>query len=98
MIAKRIVASALAVGLMLASVPMQAQAASCPNRHDSVRRLSYSDWTTGRGYYHTYTGSGGYTKGCGVTIMEYTATYQCQNCYEKWTETGTYEQHDTNHT
>ncbi|MCM1119398.1 MAG: hypothetical protein NC543_08565 [bacterium] len=98
MIAKRIVASVLAVGLMLANVPMEAQAADCTNGHGVVDRISYSEWTTGTGYQHSYTGTGGTTKGCGVTIMAYTATYQCQRCLEKWVDSGTFERHNTNHT
>lgn len=100
MIAKRIVASVLAVGLMLANVPMEAQAAGCTgNTHDGVpRRISYSEWATGAGYQHSYTGHDGITRGCGVTIMAYTATYQCSSCGESWVDSDTFERHDTNHT
>ena len=95
MIRKSILAFLLAVELMFAIVPLQAEAASsCKHKSQEVQITK----TPTGGYNHSYTGSDGITKGCGVTVGTYTARYTCLDCGNVGTSTGTYEDHDTNHT
>lgn len=92
---KKVLASLLAVGLLFGCISVQAEAEEACNH--SYTNIEVTRYPTG-GYNHTYTGPGGVTKVCAVTVGTYTYNITCIYCgHVSGTGSGTFESHGTNH-
>ncbi len=90
---KKVLLLLLAVGFAFSCVTTEADA-KCA--HNNTRTVIERHVTGG--YYHTYKAPGGITKGCGVTVGTTSARTECTDCGEVLSsESGSFEEHNTNH-